>query len=245
MSGLHITIYIQEDNNIMSESQVPQTQGTDFALVPTNKNVIRASLALKRKPATLIKHIKRYLSSPVEQSIYLEIAAEFRHKPDTFKSILNKILDRDLIEQDLMKTFDGTQWHETKVDSIEPVIIEALHLIQRVPNDYEDLRIKASTAAVLVMSYGEDAISFIDSIMDDWIEIAEILKFGRYASRYPTARAAIWLWLNKILPYCKQKGIPDQIRFMDYFDDDCGRLRFDLISYGKEVEDILEENEEI
>lgn len=228
----------------MTEQKLPRHRFS-FALIPSNPEVIRASRALRRKPETLIKNVQKYMSSPVEQALYIQIAGQFHHLPRVFKEILEVIQgkDNDLTVNDLWEhTNDQGEFFSAKVQQIEPMLEETLSLILRVPNDYQQLRLKASTAAMLVMSFGDDAISFIDSIMEDWCEIREILGFSDRSTQYPVARAAIWMWRNEILPYCRVNGIPDQLRFMDHFDDDCSMLRREEITDLSRLEDEMTED---
>lgn len=227
-----------------NDEQMLAQKNESFALVPTNKLVKKTSAMLRWKPETLIRNIKQWMSSPVEQFIYLDNASQFSHQPKTFKQILKVIAHDDLRICDLEETIVNGQKFSSKVKSIEPILTETLHLIRRIPNEYDFLRLKATTAASLVMAYGSDAITFIDSIAEEWVEIAEALHFYS-SSQDKVVRAAIWMWANKITPYCKKQGIPDQVRFMDYFEDDCGDLRYHMIQLGETAEDILEENEEI
>lgn len=227
----------------MSTSNLPEKDHV-FALVPENPLIRRISKRLDRTPEGLVRNIERYMKSRVEQVMYLQIAFESRTQPMEFKEILKILVGTELRHSDLQKTFDGKDHHESKIDSIEPLIAETISLLRMIPKSFGGMELKASTAATLVITYGSDAIHFIESIVEDWEEIAEMFNLPRN-SQVRILRASLCMWLNNIRSYCAKQGIPDQYRFMDYFEDENGDLRFYLYRAETNIEDYFWEEGKI
>jgi hypothetical protein len=198
-------------------------------LTLASPELIQGAKALKYKPQTLLARIQQFLPNPVEARIYLSIGPQLKHRPATFAIILRELMGSQEINEHDLDPVKGsnTARVEWLLDALETI----LTLTLRVPDDYNGLRLGAQTAARLWIAYGHNADTFIASVMDNIPEVAQALGYtGRkpYRSRlgdddyewYPEGRVAkhaFGMFNHVIYPYCRDKGVPYFLEFLEFF----------------------------
>ncbi len=198
-------------------------------LTLASPELIQGAKALNYRPKTLLDRIQQHLPNPVEARIYLSVGPKMKHRPATFAIILRELMGSQEINEQDLDPVKGTSVARVEwlLDALETV----LALILRAPDDYNGLRLGAQSAARLWIAYGDNADTFIASVMDNIPEIAHQLGYtGRkpYRSRlgdddyewYPegkVAKHAFGMFNHVIFPYCRDHGVPYFLEFLEFF----------------------------
>lgn len=198
-------------------------------LTVSSPELVAGASLLKMTPQTLLRKVNRYLPNPVEARFYLEIGPPLKHHPRVFSDILREVMGNDELG---VGDFNDPLFNGAKLDFIIKHIEDVASLIIRASNDYNILWISGLTASRLVLVYGDNADSFIASIMDNIHDIAILLK-GESVHSYKEeriAKAAFGMWCHKFYPLYNKYGRVHHVEFLEYFQADYEFMGLDLES---------------
>jgi len=196
-------------------------------LVPQNRKVKRLARRLRWRPETAVERIKRALPAPVEQQIYLDVAADFGLLPESMAKLLRFFMgEEELDAEDMDFHSIGENLVASKFAEFAEFLRECLHLLKVVAQEYSSFSLTIEHAAVIVKHYGVDEpellIEMIDGNLEELCELLGVSNERAYSQRM---RLCIWIVVTKVIPANKAEGRPDILDISDILRSDSSRRR--------------------
>lgn len=145
------------------------------ALVPSNPRVKSIAFRFRWGVDTVIKRVSNALPSPIEQQIYLRVAAGYRIHPESLRKMLNVFRGTDELKStDLREVSVGQNMVVSRFDEIVEKVEQALALVDKT-SDCADYMMSMDSAAKLVEVYGDHAEEMFGEIVENLYDVARLL----------------------------------------------------------------------
>ncbi|GEM_PF-399352 len=230
---------------VMNEGKTKQlTVVGEYALVPTNKSVLKMAKRLRWTPERLIMRVEKALPAVMEQQVYLAVASDFGILPESMAKLLRLYLGhQNLRIDDLKPNRVGKNLRYSKFTSFSEYLRECLNLLKIVSKEYAAVSISIETAGWIVLNYGTDnpqmLIEMIDVNLEDMCEVLGISNELAYSLRM---RTCIWLMVTKIIPENERNGCPNVLDVSDLLEMDSTRRHELRQLFQAEIPDYLAGN---
>lgn len=187
------------------------------SLVPTNPAVVKMAKHLRWTPERAIVRIQRALPAPMEQQVYLAVAADFGILPKSMAKLLRFYLgDQNLQLEDLVPRPVGPHMVSSKFSVFAEYLRECLSLLKIVTKEYSSLSLNVEYAAMIVTHYGTDQPELLIEMVDNNLEeLCELLGVSNEHSYGHRMRLCIWLMVTKVIPENRKNGRPDILDVSD------------------------------
>ncbi|MFZ2523274.1 MAG: hypothetical protein WAW92_02700 [Minisyncoccia bacterium] len=213
-------------------------------LGPSHPEIQKLAKRLGWSPKTAVSRISRALPVPLEQQIYLAIAADFGFLPESMAKILKYYLgEQHLTLSDLTPRVAGPNMVTSKFTDFAEFLRECLNLIKLVAKEHDSFSLSINYAALIVTHYGthepERLIEMVEINLDELCELFGVSNEHSYSHRM---RLCIWLMVTKVIPDNKKNGRPDILDISDILNlDDERRHAFRLLM-SEDPQDLRSDN---
>ncbi len=212
-----------------------------YALVPTNSNVLAIANRFRWKPETTIARIKRALPAMIEQQIYLAIAPQKGESgilPESMAKLLRLYLGHQHLQlEDLSPGSPG----RSRFTSFAEYFGECINLLKIITKEYSAFSLKIEDAGMIVLQYGKDdperLIEMVDCNLE---EICEVLDISNNLSYSLRMRLAVSIVVSRIIPENHRSGTPDLLDLSDFLSMASSRRHNLRRLFQEELPDYLE-----
>jgi hypothetical protein len=193
---------------------------TTTALVPDNPSIVKLSKRLRWKPETAIRRIQHALPAPVEQQIYLELAADFGILPESMAKLLRFYIGEESLELDDLDPHSvGDNLVSTKFTNFVEFLVQCLNLLKIVAKEFTSFSLTIEHAAIIVTHYGTDQpealLEMIDGNLEELCEMVGISNEKSYEYRM---RTCVWVVVKTVIAENRKSGRPDILDPSDLLD---------------------------
>jgi hypothetical protein len=163
---------------------------------------------------TVVKRVENALTSPIEQTLYLQVALGYRIHPESLLKMLKVFRgDEGLSEADLEQVSVGPNLVKSKFDDVLGKVEIALMLIDKT-SDASEYMMSMDHAAQLVEAYGDYAEDILGEIIENPFQAAEQLEITSQTPRVIVG-VAVKALLQSINDH--RNGQPLPLRLEDMF----------------------------
>ena len=169
---------------------VSTTREIERPLAASETDVVAAAAFLRQEPLKAIARIERNLPSVVEQRLYLQVGAQFRLLPESFRRILRGMLgDVPLCAADFEERPVGPNVTYSRVSSIADRLATILEVLDKNSDirSYGCRQVVIENAVKLEEIFGEATLGILEELLTSIDELAEILPLKK-ATRQSEAR---------------------------------------------------------